>query len=134
MQPYSVDLRQKMIDLYSEGNISQRELARVFNVSKSFVQKLLKQYRETGTLEAKQRTEQTPKKLLDEELAILKDIVKKNNSATLKEIADELHQKTGKSVSISTIYRMINNLGLTRQKTLAITKSNQVKTKKAIVE
>jgi transposase len=116
MAAYSVDLRQKMIDLYYEGGTSQRELARIFNVSKSFVQKLLKQYRETGLVGAKERTEQTPRKLAEEELEILTEIVEEKNDRTLQEIGDELKRRISKSVSISTIYRMLKSLGITRKK------------------
>lgn len=116
MVAYSVDLRQKIIDLYYEGETSQRELARIFNVSKSFIQKLLKQYRETGIVGAKERTEQTPRKLADEELEILTEIVEEKNDRTLQEIAEQLKRRIGKLVSISTIYRMLKSLGVTRKK------------------
>lgn len=116
MAAYSVDLRQKMIDLYYEGGTSQRELARIFNVSKSFVQKLLKQYRETGIIGAKERIEQTPRKLAEEELEILTEIVEEKNDRTLQEIGDELKRRINKSVSITTIYRMLKSLGITRKK------------------
>ncbi|MEM8604518.1 MAG: helix-turn-helix domain-containing protein, partial [Cyanobacteria bacterium P01_H01_bin.121] len=46
MRPYSIDLRQKIVDRYAEGNISIRKLAQQFNVASSFIQKLIKQYRE----------------------------------------------------------------------------------------
>jgi putative transposase len=57
MQPYSREFRQKIIDTYAEENTSQRQLAQRFRVAPSFVQKILKQYRETGSLEPKQRLE-----------------------------------------------------------------------------
>ena len=57
MQPYSLDLRQRIVDTYAEGNTSQRQLAKRFRVAPSFVQKILKQYRETGSIEPKQRLE-----------------------------------------------------------------------------
>jgi len=50
MKAYSVDLRQKIIDVYSSDNLSQRQLAQQFRVSLSFIQKLVKQYRETGNV------------------------------------------------------------------------------------
>jgi len=48
MKAYSTDLRQKIIETYEKGHISQCQLAQRFPVAKSFVIKLLKQYRETG--------------------------------------------------------------------------------------
>ena len=48
MKLYSVDFRQKIIEVYEQENILIRKLAQRFKVAKSFIQKLLKQYRETG--------------------------------------------------------------------------------------
>ncbi|MGC1246926.1 MAG: IS630 family transposase, partial [Spirulinaceae cyanobacterium] len=54
MKPYSWDFRQKIIEVHEKENISIRKLAERFCVAKSFVQKLLKQYRETGDISPKQ--------------------------------------------------------------------------------
>jgi len=45
MKAYSTDLRQKIIDVYGKEQISQRQLAKRFDVALSFIVKLLKQYR-----------------------------------------------------------------------------------------
>jgi len=50
MKPYSLDMRQKIINTYEAGNTSIRKVAARFQVSKSTVQKLLKRKRETGKL------------------------------------------------------------------------------------
>jgi len=42
MQPYSIDLKKKIIEVRQQENISIRKLAERFKVVKSFVQKLLK--------------------------------------------------------------------------------------------
>jgi transposase len=47
MKSYSVDLRQKIINLYETEPISQIKIAKRFRVALRFVQKLLKQYRQT---------------------------------------------------------------------------------------
>ena len=44
MQPYSIDFRQKIIEVYEEEKNSIIKIAERFPVAKSFVQKLLKQY------------------------------------------------------------------------------------------
>ncbi len=116
MQPYSLDLRQRIVDTYAEGNTSQRQLAQRFRVAHSFVQKILKQYRETGSLEPKQRLEQTPTKLNSAQLDILKNLVKANNDATLAELCDLLEQETNIRVGVSTIFRMLNKQDLTLKK------------------
>ncbi|WP_225901193.1 IS630 transposase-related protein [[Leptolyngbya] sp. PCC 7376] len=52
---YSLDLRQKIVDAYERGGVSQSSLARQFGVAKSFVQKLLDQKRLTGSIAPKKR-------------------------------------------------------------------------------
>jgi transposase len=60
MKAYYVELRQKIIDVYTDGNLSQRQLAKQFPVALSFIQKLLKQYRTTENIAPKVRRQQTP--------------------------------------------------------------------------
>jgi transposase len=116
MQPYSLEFRQKIIDTYAEENTSQRQLAQRFRVASSFVQKILKQYRETGSIEPKQRLEQTPTKLNSAQLDILKNLVEANNDATLAELCDLLFQETNIRVGVSTMFRMLKKQDLTLKK------------------
>jgi transposase len=119
MKAYSLDLRQKIVDAYAEGNISQRQLARQFRVALSFVETLLKRYRETGTIAPKVRTQQTPTKLNNEQLDILRQLVETQNDATLEELRDQLEQQTGVRVSRSTVDRMLTKLNLSVKKNIA---------------
>jgi len=87
MKPYSLDLRQKVVETYEAGGISQRKLAKIFRVTASFVQDLLKQKRELGTIAPKVRTEQTPTKLNAEQLDVLRQLVEAQPDATLYQFA-----------------------------------------------
>jgi putative transposase len=116
MQPYSLEFRQRIIDTYAEENTSQRQLAQRFRVASSFVQKILKQYRETGSIEPKQRLEQTPTKLNSAQLDILKNLVEANNDATLAELCELLCQETNIRVGVSTMFRMLKKQDLTLKK------------------
>ncbi|KOR35410.1 MULTISPECIES: helix-turn-helix domain-containing protein [Planktothricoides] len=116
MKPYSVDLRQKIIDIYAEGNVSQRQLARQFRVALSFIQKLIKQYKETGNIAPKVRRKQTPTKLTDEQLQVLKKLVAETPEATLQELKEKLAAIAGVTISISTVHRMLRRLDLCTQK------------------
>lgn len=116
MKAYSIDLRQKIVDAYATGHVSQRQLAQQFQVALSFIHKLLKQQRETGSIAPKKRTQQTPLKLTSEQLAVLEQLVEAKNDATLEELRNQLQQKTGVLVSRSTIDRMLTKLGLTVKK------------------
>lgn len=116
MRAYSVDLRQKILDTYQSGGISQRQLAERFRVALSFIQKLLKQYRDTGSIAPKIRTQQTPIKLTSAQLETLGALVRKNNDATLSELKEQLSQSTGVIIGRSTVDRMLSKLNLTRKK------------------
>ena len=116
MKPYSLDLRQKIIDVYETVPISQRQLAKRFGVTLSFIEKRLKQRRETGSIAPKVRTQQTPTKLNEANLAVLRQLVEAHNDATLEELRNLLKQATGIQVERSTIDRMLKKLNLTLKK------------------
>ena len=107
MKAYSLDLRQKIVDIYAAGDISQRKLAKNVGVATSFVQKILKQHRDFGTIDPKIRTEQTPLKLNPEQLEILRQLVEDQPDATLGELQYRLQQKTDVLISLSTMDRML---------------------------
>lgn len=119
MKPYSLDLRQKIVDRYQKGNVSQRQLAEQFGVALSFIESLLKRYRETGSVAPKIRTQQTPTKLNNEQLGVLVQLVEAQNDATLQELRERLAQKTGVSVSCSTLHRMLVKLNLSVKKNIS---------------
>jgi putative transposase len=116
MKAYSIDFRRKIIKAHEEESISQRQLAKRFGVAKSFIQTLLKQYRETDSVAPKQRTQQTPPKLTEAHLAVLRQLVEEQNDATLEELRTQLAAKTDVVVSRSTIDRALKKLDLTVKK------------------
>ena len=121
MKAYSLDLRQKIVDIYTAGDISQRKLAKNVGVATSFVQKILKQHRDLGTIAPKIRTEQTPLKLNPEQLEILRQLVEDQPDATLAELQHRLQQKTDVLIGISTVDRMLRRqLNLTFKKKASI--------------
>ncbi|WP_242054282.1 transposase [Nostoc sp. FACHB-888] len=118
MKAYSLDFRQKIFDTYLEDRISQRQLAKRFCVSLSFIQKLIKQYKETTSIAPKVRTKQTPPKLNEEQLNILEGILEAKNDATLKEIRFILQEKTGITIGISTVDRMLQRIEISLKKNI----------------
>ncbi len=125
MKAYSLDLRQKIIDTYLGDKISQRQLAKRFGVALSFVEKLLKKYRETGSIGPKVRQQQTPRKLNQEQLNVLAVIVSEHNDATLAELRVLLEQKTGVLIGRSTVDRMLTLLGLTLKKNITFDRKRE---------
>jgi transposase len=124
MKAYSLDFRQKILDTYLQGGISQRQLAKRFCVSLSFVEKLLKQYKETQSIAPKLRTKQTSTKLNLEQLNILQEIVEAKNDATLSEIRLIIEEKTGITIGISTVDRMLRKMKISRKNMTLFGESN----------
>jgi transposase len=52
MKAYSLDLRQKILRACDAGLGSQRAIAQLFGVSQSFIEKLLRRRRTSGTITA----------------------------------------------------------------------------------
>ena len=116
MLPYSIDFRQKLIEVYEKEKVSIRKLAERFRVAKSFVQKLLKQYKETGDIKPKRQGGNSPPKVQGEDMVTLTEIIENNNDATLSELCELLEQKRGLRVSRATMGRISHNLDYTVKK------------------
>jgi transposase len=116
MKAYSIDLRQKIIDAYHSQPISQRQLALQFGIALSFLQKLLKQYRQTGDVAPKPHAGGGQLQLTAEQLETLAELIEQKNDATLEELGQMLEEKTGVKVSRATMGRMTQRLNMTVKK------------------
>ena len=63
MKAYSIDFREKIVKAYEQGNTSVRQVASRFDVSKSFVQKLLEMKKTQGHIEPRQQGSKMKSKL-----------------------------------------------------------------------
>lgn len=116
MKAYSMDLRQKIIEIYEKEKISQRQLAQRFGVALSFIFKLLKQYRQTGEITPKPFNGGVKLKLTPSQLDVLAELIENNNDATLEELCLMLKEKTQVSISRAPMGRMTQKLKLTVKK------------------
>ncbi|NEP51267.1 MAG: IS630 family transposase [Moorea sp. SIO3C2] len=116
MKPYSLDFRQKIIEIHNKEKLSIRNLAQRFGVAKSFIQKLLKQHRETGDIKPQRQGGSPPRKLRVEQLIDLVEIIETTNDATLVELCDLLEKKTHIRVSRATMGRLVKQLDYTFKK------------------
>jgi len=116
MRPYSLDFRQKIVQTYENEKISQEKLAKRFNVAKSFVQKLLKQWRETEDLNPKPQGGHKKLKVSPPQLIIIGNWIEEKNDLTLQAIQQRLESLENTKVSISTVWRILHHLNLTRKK------------------
>ncbi|MEQ9667473.1 helix-turn-helix domain-containing protein [Coleofasciculus sp. G2-EDA-02] len=115
MKAYSIDLRQKVVEAVSNQEDSQREIAKRFKVSLSFVQRLLKRYRETGNIEPASGGRGFEAQLTKYE-SLVEELVRENNDATLAELKENIYQRTKVIVSCSSLCRFLQKRKWTRKK------------------
>ncbi len=116
MKPYSIDLRQRIVDSYTAGEGSIRQLAKRYKVGPDCVRRLLKRHRETGSVKPFPQGGNPQPKLSSSHLEVLKTLVDEDNDATLAQLAQRLEQRTEIKVSPSTISRGLGHLEITRKK------------------
>lgn len=112
MRSYSLDLRERVASAVDEGAMSQREIARTFQVSLSFVSRLLKRRRETGGLSPAPHGGGPSLVFRAVDRWKLGRLVAEHNDATLEELRD----RGGFHCSLTTIWRELRRMGLTRKK------------------
>lgn len=116
MKPYSIDIRTKILETRNKTNESNEQLASRFQVSYSFVNRLLRRYEVIKSVEPLPHGGGKPPLIDSKQLEIVKELVEEDNDATLQELSDRLQEKTGVKVSIPTMCRLVQKLNLTRKK------------------
>lgn len=115
MKAYSLDLRQKILEAYLNQEGSIRQLAVRFKVAKSFIQKLIKRYKEEGTIEPLPHNGGPVAKLTGQK-KLIKELVREKPDYTLQQLCDRVKEKIGISVSISPMCIQRKKLNLTTKK------------------
>lgn len=128
MKAYSVDLREKIVKAHLIENNSIRKVAARFSVSKSLVQKLVKQQKTQGNVEPKRPGKPQLSYLNNTQAkAQVKDLVAEHKDATLSELCELFAQLTGNWVSPTAMCRCLQKLGLSRKKKRDIVAKRQLK-------
>ena len=86
-----------------------------FKVAKSFTQKLIKRYQDEGTIEPLPNNGGPTAKLAGQE-EVIEKLIKEKPDYTLQQLCDRVKEKTGISVSISTMCIQLKRLNLTTKK------------------
>ena len=116
MNPYSNDLRHKIVAAYEGTEYSQRAVAALFGVSPATVRNLVRRKRETGSTDALPHSGGKAASLDEPARSFVQAEVKRANDVTLEELVQGVARKHKKRVSLSTMCRVLQALGLPRKK------------------
>ena len=116
MQAYSLDLRERVVAAYEKGEHSLAEIAQRFSVGQTFLKKMLRQKRETDSLERLPQRAGAKKLLSESQRDWLAKQVKDNPDLTLVELQEALLQTKQVAVSVPTLCRELKALRLPRKK------------------
>ncbi len=112
MRPYSMDLRERVAAAVDHHEGSQRQIARRFRVSPSFITRLLKLRRRSGSLNPRPHGGGHPPALDHAARRRLRQLVRKQPDATLQELAERVGVRCGRMA----IFRTPRELKITREK------------------
>src|SRR5918995_1262861 len=112
MRAYSTDLRQRAVAAYDAREGTQEQVAARFAVSTSWVRKLLRRRRATGSIAPRPHGGGHAPAFDAAAGAKLRQAVRDDSDATL----EELGRLAGVACSPSAVYRALGRLGITRKK------------------
>jgi transposase len=113
MKPYSEDLRLRIVKALQEGT-SKSAAARLFGVSLSSVKRYTR-VAERGASLAPRKGGGRPPKADETTRKLLEDDVKERPAATVYERCRFLRSTTGKSLSLSTVKRLLKKMGFSQK-------------------
>lgn len=115
-RPFSVDLRQRVVQAYLDHTGSLGELAAQFQVHRNSVWNWVQRYRQTRELDPKPIPGGLNRKITRRAQVFLQRDVRQHADATHAERIERLHDHTGIRVSLSTLGLALQQLNLTRKK------------------
>lgn len=117
MKAYSLDLRTRVVEAIDRQVGTQQVVATLFGVSCTFIKKLLRQRRETGSLAPKPHGGGQVAKLEEAQREQVRAyILRTRNDATIDEVHAYVVTSLHREVSRATVGRVLQSLDLPRKK------------------
>jgi transposase len=116
MKAYSLDLRQRVLSAALSGDRTIPEVAELFGVSLTFVNKMLRLHRSGQGIAPRPHGGGHVPRLQARHHKLLRAAVAANNDATLGELRGHLARRARVEVSEATVSRALTKLGLPRKK------------------
>ena len=113
MSPLSVDLRQRIIQAWQNEKARVPELAERFSVGTATVKRLIRQFRETGSIEPRPHGGGQRPKIPAERLPQVQRLLEANPDWSVDELAEAYNRQEGTTISRSTMTRTIPDVTTT---------------------
>ena len=124
MKSYSQDLRERILAALQDGEAPQHAIAKRFCVSLSFVEKLWRRFRRSGSGAAKPHAG-GKRRALKDHTDFLRRAVETQPDATLEELRERIAAAQGPQVSTATICRELQRLKLPVKKSRSTRRSGR---------
>jgi transposase len=118
MQAYPLELRQRIVDAVNQRSVSIEQIAEMFGVTERYVYKLMKLHRDGASLAPKAHGGGAQPKVTEIHRATLTQAIAEEPDATLEELRLLLKRRHRLAVSINTVWRVLDGLGITVKKRL----------------
>ncbi len=115
MSPLSLDLRRRIIEAWKAEKLRVLELANRFAVGTATVKRLIRRFRETGSVEPLPHGGGQRPKIPAEKLPRVQRLLEANPDWSVEEITAAYNRQEGAGVSRSTMVRAVARLGFTRR-------------------
>ena len=112
MKAYSMDLRERVVAACDAGDATREQIAVRFSVSVSWIRDLLRRRREAGVIAPRPCGGGRAAAFDDQAARRLREAVRADDDATLKELA----AAAGVACGPSAVHRALKRMGITRKK------------------
>jgi len=128
MKPYSVDLRQRVVDAYAQGEGTIDQLAARYSVSPSSVERWVRRQKATGSVAPTPNPAGKANAIVTEDdRALLVRWYREHPDATYEELAERFSRETGRVIARSTMGASVKRLEITRKKRVSNPRNASVK-------
>ena len=116
MSPLSIDLRSRIIRAWQKERLGAPELASRFTVGTATVKRLIRRFRETGSVEPRPHGGGQRPKIPAEKLPRVQQLLEANPDWSVEEFTAAYNRQDHVKVSRSTMDRAVRRAGFTRKK------------------
>lgn len=110
---FSLDLRQRAVDLFLSGEYTKKQIARLLDIGESTLKKYIRQYQETSDLHPIKRKPRENAACNNPTVRYtIIALVEERNDGTLQQYCDALDERCGVRISVPSMCILLQDLDL----------------------